>query len=182
MLDSEPSLGGQVISVKQKDLTLQKSGNWFVCLVVVGSRRILLSKSLLWLLSLAEADRASGDQKSLQMGILWPSIRLWFCHGSHESHEFELAAWNLTNGWGNISNSAGSFSPFQKTMSRRWQFQSVEASLSRELALVGVPIPKARSWAGRWEHWECHQDPKGMGNTGAKASMSWPTGQNTAIV
>lgn len=76
MLDSEPSLGGQVISVKQKDLTLQKSGNWFVCLVVVGSRRILLSKSLLWLLSLAEADRASGDQKSLQMGILWPSIRL----------------------------------------------------------------------------------------------------------
>lgn len=47
-----------------------------MCLVVVQSKKELLSKPLMWLLSLAEADHASGDQKSLQMGIRWPSIRL----------------------------------------------------------------------------------------------------------
>lgn len=43
---------------------------------MVHSRREMLSKRLMWLVSLAEAERASGDQKSLQMGIPWPSIRL----------------------------------------------------------------------------------------------------------
>lgn len=55
-----------------------------------------------------------GDQKSLQMGIPWPSLRLWFCHGSHTSCEFELTPWNLANGWRNTSNSAESFFLFHK--------------------------------------------------------------------
>lgn len=160
-------------------MTLQKSGNW----IVFGGGREQEDTAVLIpsvALVLTETDHASGHQKSLQMGILWPSKRLWFCHGSHRSHEFELTPWNLTNGWGNISNSSGSFSPFQKTMSHWWQFQSVEASFSRELALVAVPIPKAHSWTGRWEYWECHQGPKGMGNIGA--SVARPTGQSAVIV
>lgn len=45
-----------------------------------------------------------------------------------------------------------------------WQFKSGEASLSRELALVAVPVSEACCWVGRWKGGECNQGPNEMGN------------------